>query len=159
MDTGTNNSYFVNDLPFLQNAIAQLLNQQEKSWGYFKVKKENDQFYRLSIPYYPTLWWYQKDKTCVYEAYWQERMPILDRTRTAKAAIFVRKKTKKVYSPKEGREKKQRIFDIVRRYYSNKEIQLINTMLADFIKQRIEQNVIQVSHEEMLPLAIITEEV
>ena len=159
METGTNNSYILDDLSFLQNAIAQLLNQQEKAWGYFKITKEKEEFYRLSIPYYPNLWWYQKDKTCIYEAYWQERMPIIDKARTAKAAIFVRKKSKKVYFPKQGTEKKQKIFDIVRRYHSNNEIQLINTMLANSIKERIEQNVIQVSYEEMLPLAMITEEV
>jgi len=53
MDTGTNNSYFVNDLPFLQNAIAQLLNQQEKSWGYFKVKKRTINFIVYPFPIIP----------------------------------------------------------------------------------------------------------
>ncbi len=146
-------------LPLLQAALEQLLNKQEKNWGYFQVKKENDDFYRLHLPYYTNLWLYQNEKNSIYEAYWQNTMPVRDRTRTAKAAVFVRKKTKKVYFPKEGREKKQRIFVIVRRYDSRNEGQLINEMLASSIQDKIQQSVINVSHDEIVPQTMIAEEV
>ena len=146
-------------LPLLQAALEQLLNKQEKNWGYFQVKKENDDFYRLHLPYYTSLWFYQNEKNSIYEAYWQNTMPVRDRTRTAKAAVFVRKKTKKVYFPKEGREKKQRIFVIVRRYDSRNEVQLINEMLASSIQNKIQQSVINVSQDEIVPQIMIAEEV
>jgi len=146
-------------LPLLQAALEQLLNKQEKTWGYFQVKKEKDNFYRLHLPYYTSLWLYQNEKNSIYEAYWQNTMPVRDRTSTTKAAVFVRKKTKKVYFPKEGWEKKQRIFVIVCRSDSRNEVQLINTMLANSIQDKIQQIVINVSHEEIVPQTMIAEEV
>ncbi len=145
--------------PLLQAALEQLLNKQEKTWGYFQVKKENDNFSCLHVPYYTSLWLYQNEKNSIYEAYWQNIMPVRDRTSTTKAAIFVRKKTKKVYFPKEGWEKKQRIFVIVRRYNSRNEVQLMNQMLAKSIQDKIQQNVINVSHDEIVPQTMIAEEV
>ncbi|MGF1488379.1 MAG: hypothetical protein ACFBSE_14935 [Prochloraceae cyanobacterium] len=55
--------------PCLSVALVQLLNKQEKNWGYFRIKRQ-DSYYCLSVPYFPHLVFHQNESNLIYKVYW-----------------------------------------------------------------------------------------
>ena len=145
----------------LNLAISRLIDRQEKDWGYFQVKKEEN-FYSLHIPFLPCLRLYQNTNSNIYKAYWsnpKESVPDL-KDKTQLPQIYIKKKTKKVYDPKQPRlQKKQRIFEVIHRHDSRTEIQMISKVVANVIRDDIEQNVADFSQDEIMPLVMVTEEI
>lgn len=145
----------------LNSAISRLIDRQEKDWGYFQVRKEEN-FYSLHMPFLPCLRIYQNTTSNIYKAYWsnpKESVPDL-KDKTQSPQIHIKKKTKKVYDPKQPRlQKKQRIFEVIHRYDSRKEINLISKIVADAIRNKIEQDIANFPEDEIMPLVMVTEEI
>ena len=57
----TNSSNLTNNFTSLNLAIGKLIDKQEKDWGYFQVKKE-EEFYSLHLPFLPCLRLYQRNE-------------------------------------------------------------------------------------------------
>ncbi len=55
--------------PALSVALIQLLNKQEKNWGYFRIKNQ-DAYSCLCIPYFPHLILHQNESNLIYKVYW-----------------------------------------------------------------------------------------
>jgi hypothetical protein len=144
----------IDKYPFLSIALEKLFTKQEKSYGYFKVGKE-DNLSLLKIPYLPVLKFYKNEDYYIYRAYWDEGL-----NPEKNLAVRVSKKQKKVnLSRGSNREEIQKIYEVVVKYDSRSEIHLINKMLAKLILARIEENLsLGKTIEEIKPLAMITEE-
>jgi hypothetical protein len=141
---------FVDQFPSLSLAIAKLFDKQEKDWGYFQVKKEEDRLYYLYIPSLPSLKFYQNPDKQIYRAFWGDNK---------NPAVSVKKKQRKFYDPDNPRlEKKQRIYEVVYQYDSRTEIHAIAKILADVIRDKIKESISFVSEDEVMPLVIVTEE-
>jgi hypothetical protein len=140
--------------PFLSIALEKLFTKHEKTYGYFKIGKE-DNLSVLKIPYLPALKFYKNEDYYIYKAYWDE-----DLEPEKKLAVRVSKKQKKININKgSNREEIQKIYEVIVKYDSRSEIQLINKMLAKLILSRIEENLsLGRTVEEVKPLALITEE-
>lgn len=146
------------DLICLSMAIAKLFDKQEKDWGYFRIKKEAD-FYALYLPFLPSLKLHQKPNYQIYKLYWRDYLPELN-DRTDKPNIYVKKKVKTVYEPKNSRlAKKQRIYEIVYRYENISEINLINKIITDLIREKILVSLPETPETEIMPLVLIAQEV
>lgn len=145
----------------LNSAISKLIDRQEKDWGYFQVKKEEN-FYSLHMPFLPCLRLYQNTTSNIYKAYWsnpKESVPDL-KDKAQSPQIYIKKKTKKVYDPKQPRlQKKQRIFEVIYQYDSRTEIHLISKVFANAIRNKIEQDVANFPKDEIMPLVMVTEEI
>lgn len=140
--------------PFLSIALEKLFTKHEKTYGYFKIGKE-DNLSVLKIPYLPALKFYKNEDYYIYKAYWDE-----DLEPEKKLAVRVSKKQKKINVNKgSNREEIQKIYEVIVKYDSRSEIHLINKMLAKLILDRIEDNLsLGRTVEEIKPLAMITEE-
>lgn len=140
--------------PFLSIALEKLFTKQEKAYGYFKISKE-DNLSLLKIPFLPVLKFYKNEDYYIYRAYWDEGL-----APEKKMAVRVSKKQKKVNLAKGShREEIQKIYEVVIKYDSRSEIQLINKMLAKLILARIEENLSRSKTIEAIePLAMIIEE-
>lgn len=140
--------------PFLSIALEKLFTRHEKSYGYFKIGKE-DNLSLLKLPFFPILKFYKNENYYIYRAYWDEGLEP-----EKKLAVRVSKKQKKVNLSKgSNREEVQKIYEVIIKYDSRSEIHLINKMLAKLILARIEENLsLGRTAEEIKPLAMITEE-
>ena len=157
----TNSNDLVTNFTSLNSAISKLIDKQEKDWGYFQVKKE-EEFYSLYIPFLPCLRLYQNTTSNIYKAYWSNpKEPVPDlKDRTKLPQIYIKKKTKKVYDPKQPRlQKKQKTYEVVYQYDSRKEIHLISKIVADAIRDKVEQGVSSVPQNEIMPLVMVKEEI
>ena len=157
----TNSNNLIVNFPSLNLAISRLIDKQEKDWGYFQVKKE-DEFFSLYIPFLPCLRLHHNLVSNIYKAYWSNpKEPLPDLTnKTQTPKIFIKKKTKKVYAPQQPRlQKKQRTYEVVYEYDSRTEIHLISKAVANAIRNRIEENVSDFPEDEIMPLVIITEKI
>jgi hypothetical protein len=151
MLTNNNSTDILKQFPSLTNAITLLFNRQEKSWGYFKIKKQEDLLYYLYIPYFPSLRFYQNPDNYIYKAFWADKK---------NPSVYIKKKQRKACDPKKPRlEKKQRIYEIIYQYDSHTEIHNVNKILATLIRSRIEETVSFIPEEEIKPLVLISEEV
>jgi hypothetical protein len=151
MLTDNRSKELINQFPSLSLAIAKLFERQEKDWGHFQVKKEEDGLYRLYISSFPSLKFYQNPDNHIYKAFWADNK---------EPSVYIKKKQRKVYDPDTPRlEKKQRIYEVIYQYDSRTEIHLVNKILATFIRDQIEQKVIYIPQEEVMPLVLITEEI
>lgn len=145
----------------LNLAISRLIDKQEKDWGYFQVKKEED-FYSLHMPFLPCLRLYQNTNANVYKGYWCNPKELVPDLKDKKQApqIYIKKRTKKVYDPKQPRlQKKQRIFEVIYQYDSRTEIHLMSKVVANAIRDRIEQDVDNFPQDEIMPLVMVTEDI
>ncbi|MCU0536614.1 MAG: hypothetical protein MUD14_22225 [Hydrococcus sp. Prado102] len=139
--------------PFLSIALEKLFTKQEKTYGYFKIGKE-DNLSLLKIPYLPVLKFYKNEDYYIYRAYWDEGL-----SPEKNLAVRVSKKQKKVNLSRSNREEIQKIYEVVIKYDSRSEIHFINKMLAKLILDRIEENLsLGKTVEEIKPLAMITQE-
>jgi len=142
----------------LSLAINKLFDKQEKDWGYFRIKKEED-FYSLYLPFLPSLKLYQKPNYQIYKLYWRNYIPELN-DRAEKPNIYVRKKSKNVYDKKNPKlAQKQRIYEIIYQYDSFAEINILNKILTELIREKILASLSEIPQNEMMPLVLITEEV
>ncbi|GAB4539126.1 MAG: hypothetical protein Tsb0014_29260 [Pleurocapsa sp.] len=143
-------------LPSLALTLEMLLNKQEKNWGCFQVKQEGD-FYTLYVPGVASFKLFTNPKSIGYKGYWLEnfddRLPDV-KDRSAKPDIYTRRKTKQV-EIKRKILKKQVIFEINYRYNSCSEINLLNQILTQLIRDRIESNLSFSPEEEIMPLVLI----
>lgn len=175
MQTENKTANILDNFPSLSIALVRLLEGKEKSWGYFKIIKE-DTFYRLDIPYLPIMRFYQNQDKNIYKVYWHDRTNYDDwkelsyqeyqskhySPSTKKyLGIFIRKKPRKVYvlEKKTSVEKIQRLYEIV--CYRDREsgTQIVNKVLANLIKDQMEDYLL--SHPtpgEAKPLVVIVEE-
>lgn len=148
------------NFPSLNLAINKLIEKQVKEWGYFQVKKEAE-FYSLHLPFLPCLRLYQNTTSNIYKAYWsnpQEAVPDL-KDKAQQPQIYIKKKTKQVYVPHQPRlQKKQKTYEVIYRYDSRKEILVISKVVANAIRDKIEQNVSNFPQSEIMPLVLVTEE-
>ncbi|WP_036483686.1 hypothetical protein [Myxosarcina sp. GI1] len=150
----------ISKLVLLEDAIAKLLNRQEKDWGCFQVVKEGD-FYSLYIPSLASLKLYQSSKSIVYKGYWwherEDTLPDI-KDRSEKPDIYLRKKRKEVPDKKNPRLiKQQRIFEIYYRYNSCPEVRRLNQIITRAIGDRILSSVTISPAEELVPLILISE--
>ena len=157
----TNSSDLITNFTSLNSAIGKLIDKQEKDWGYFQVIKE-EEFYSLHIPFLPCLRLYQNTTSNIYKAYWsnpKESVPDL-KDRSKPPQIYIKKKTKKVYDPQQPRlQKKQKIYEIIYQYDSRREIHLISKIVANAIRDKVEQNVSNAPQDEIMPLVMVKEEI
>ena len=157
----TNSSNLTTNFTSLNSAISKLIDKQEKDWGYFQVKKEKE-FYSLHIPFLPCLRLYQNTTTNIYKAYWsnsKDSVPDL-KDKTQPPQIYIKKKTKKVYAPQQPRlQKKQKIYEVIYQYDSRTEINRISKIVANAIRDKIEQDVSNFPQDEIMPLVLVTEEI
>jgi hypothetical protein len=149
------------EFPSLASAVDKLLNKQEKSWGYFQIKKEGD-FYSLFIPAIATLKLYQNPKSHVYKGYWRalydSELPDL-KAKSEKPDIYIKKKQKQVPSKRlTDPMKKQRILEITYRYNTCPEIQQIDRIIVEFIRDRIQESISFSPAEEIMPLILTVAE-
>ena len=156
-----NSSDLTNNFTSLNSAISKLIDKQEKDWGYFQVKKE-EEFYSLHIPFLPCLRLYQNTTSNIYKAYWsnpKEQVPDL-KDKSKLPQIYIKKKTKKVYDPQQPRlQKKQKTYEVIYRYDSRTEIHQISKIVANAIRDRIEQDVSNFPQDEIMPLVMVREEI
>ena len=141
----------------LSLAIDKLLAKQEKNWGCFQVIKEGD-FYSLLIPALPSFKLYQNPKSIVYRGYWRRNreLPSATDTKNFPPDLWIKKKQKKVTLGKKlNIVKKQRIFEIVYRNNPTFEIKLVNQLVANLLKEKIESDLINVPDDEMFPLVLV----
>ncbi|MGV2828613.1 hypothetical protein [Myxosarcina sp. GI1(2024)] len=155
------NKRSITELAALENAIAKLLNRQEKAWGYFQVAKE-DNFYALYVPYLASLKLYQSSKSIVYKGYWRPSQDIIlpdIKDRSEKPDIYLRKKRKQVPNKKKNSSliKQQRIFEIYYRFNSCPEVRRLNQIIVRAIGDRIAASVTVSPAEEIDPLVLISE--
>lgn len=145
------------ELTCLSLAINKLFDKQEKDWGYFRIKKEED-FYSLYLPYLPSLKLHQKPNYQIYKLYWRSYVPELN-DKSEKPNIYVRKKSKNVYDKKNPKlAKKQRIYEILYQYDSRAEINFINKILTELIREKIIASLSEIPENEMMPLVLIAQE-
>ncbi|MDJ0690601.1 MAG: hypothetical protein QNJ41_19090 [Xenococcaceae cyanobacterium MO_188.B32] len=157
----TSSSNLTNNFTSLNLAISKLIDKQEKDWGYFQVKKE-EEFYSLHLPFLPCLRLYQNTASNIYKAYWsnpKDSVPDL-KDKTKSPQIYIKKKTQKVYAPQQPRlQKKQKTYEVIYQYDSRTEIHLISKIVANAIRDKIEQSVSNVSQDEIMPLVMVREEI
>ena len=157
----TNSSPSTTNFTSLNSAISKLINKQEKNWGYFQVKKEEN-FFSLHIPFLPCLRLYHNQTSNIYKAYWsnpKESVPDLN-NKAQPPKIYIKKKQKKVYDPQQPRlAKKQKIYEVIYQYDSRTEINLISKIVANAIRDQIEQDVSDFPQDEIMPLVIVREEI
>ena len=157
----TNSSNLSTNFASLNSAISKLIDKQEKDWGYFQVKKEAE-FYSLHVPFLPCLRLYQNTASNIYKAYWSNaKEPVPDlKDRTKSPQIYIKKKTKKVYAPQQPRlQKKQKTYEVIYQYDSRQEIHLISKVVANAIREKIEENVSNFLQDEIMPLVMVREEI
>lgn len=154
-------------LPSLALSIDMLLNKQEKTWGYFQVIHENE-FYTLYIPAVSSLKLFSNPKSIGYKGYWRDnlddRLPEL-KDKSEKPDIYTRRKTKQVEIINKKRNsrlirgqknlKKQVIFEVNYRYSNCPEINLLNQIITQGIRDRIQSNVTFDPGTEIMPLVLI----
>ncbi len=156
----TKTSELINNLPGLVLAINKMLDQQEKDFGCFQVKKESD-FYSLYIPSFPSFKLYQNPRNHVYKGYWQTSDILPDiKDRSNKPQIYLKKKPKQVTDSKNIRlVKKQRIYEVMYQYDPSPEIRLVNQLIATCLKEKIVASISSVPANEIVPLVLITEDI
>ena len=156
----TKTSELINNLPGLLLAINKMLDQQEKDFGCFQVKKESD-FYSLYIPSFPSFKLYQNSRNHVYKGYWQTSDILPDiKDRSNKPQIHIKKKQKQVTDSKNIRlVKKQRIYEVMYQYDPSPEIRLVNQIIATCLKEKIVASISSVPANEIVPLVLITEDI
>lgn len=147
--------------PSLVSAINKLLNKQEKNWGYFQVQKEGE-FYALSIPAIASLKLYQNPKSHIYKGYWREfysfDLPDL-KAKNDRPDIYIKKKQKQVRGKRlTDPLKKQRILEVTYRYNNCPEIQQLDRILVEFIRDRIQETISFSPGEEIAPLILTVAE-
>ena len=176
----------VNKMPLLALAVSQLIEQQEKSWGCFKIRKGEDRIYRLYIPTLPVVQ-LKSSSNHIYRAFWgnNNRSSVYTRQEQKKRTSNIsesRSKSKNkdniktnnsqpiilsraTQTPAKSSQKlelltmKQNIYEIV--YYRSSpipEMNLVNQMIAGFLREKIEQSTseTQLSRDEMMPLVLMT---
>ena len=176
----------VNKMPLLAFAVSQLLEQQEKHWGCFQIKKGEDRVYRLYIPALPVLklkvssnntyraFWGDNNRSSVYTKQEQKTRTLSiselepkpkkkDRTETNnKQPIILSRSTKASAKSSQKPElvtMKQNIYEIV--YYRSSaipEINLVNQIIAGFLREKIEKvtSESELASDEMMPLVLMT---
>ncbi|MDJ0714457.1 MAG: hypothetical protein QNJ54_09580 [Prochloraceae cyanobacterium] len=146
---GTN---LIDNYPSLSIALVKLLNNQEKDWGYFQVKKE-DRYSVLSTPCLPVFRLEQNEQKQIYRGYWgRDEKPSIEIKKRQRMMFVIEKQRKK--------EKKQRIYEVLikQKPDSIEGMGLVNKCLAILIRDRIEKKVSYVAiAEEIKPIVTITE--
>jgi len=164
-----NYSTAVADLPSLALTLNILLDKQEKDWGCFQVKKEAE-FYALYIPSLLSLKLYKNPKSENYKGYWRDsrlnELPDL-KNRAEKPDIYLTNRSKQVEEIKQIKKsgliktqrtlKKQRIIDVKYRYNSCPEIHRLNQVIANLIRDRVQNSVTFTPGLEVMPLVLATE--
>ena len=159
----------LSELTSLNLALNCLLNKTEKSWGYFQVQKEDD-FYSLVIPSLPSFKLYTNPKSIGYKGYWREGqeqfLPNI-KDKNEKPDLYTRRKTKQVEVAQKSQKssvtlqskslKKQVIYEINYRYDHCPEVRHLNKIIAQFISDRIADEVTFSPTEEIMPLVLISE--
>ncbi|MDJ0533882.1 MAG: hypothetical protein QNJ70_15565 [Xenococcaceae cyanobacterium MO_207.B15] len=150
----------IRNLPGLVLAINKMLDKQEKDYGCFQIKKEED-FCSLYIPSFPSFKLYQNPRSHVYKGYWQTSDILPDiKDRNKKPQIYIKKKQKQVTNPKNIRlVKKQPIYEVIYKYDPTPEIRLVNRLIATCLKEKIEASISSVPENEIMPLVLITEDI
>ncbi|MBP0021658.1 MAG: hypothetical protein J7647_29395 [Cyanobacteria bacterium SBLK] len=140
---------FQQDSPFplLESALLNLLKREERKWGYFQVKQEN-QDYVLCIPSLPKLKISKSTRSYAYRAYWLNKK---------EPSIAVQRKERSIPDPKTKREKKQKTYEVLQYFdeRDNPQQQKINAILADLIKGEIENTLPPLEIGEMKPIVTI----
>jgi hypothetical protein len=133
--------------PLLEGALLNLLRREERTWGYFQVKQEN-QDYVLCIPSLPKLKISRSVKSYAYRAYWITKK---------EPSISVQRKERMILDPKRKKERKQKTYEILQYFdeRDNEQQQKINAILADLIKGEIESNLPPLEVGEMQPIVKI----
>ena len=140
---------FEKDSPFplLESALLNLIRREERLWGYFQVKQQQ-QDYVLCIPSLPKLKISKSTRSYGYRAYWINKK---------EPSIAVQRKERMIPNPKTKKEKKQKTYEILQYFdeRENSQQQKINSILADLIKGEIENNLPPLEIGEMQPLVTI----
>lgn len=159
----------ITELPSLALALNILLNKQEKDWGCFQVKKESE-FYALYIPSLLSLKLYKNPKSENYKGYWRDsrlnELPDL-KNKAEKPDIYLTNRSKQVEEIKQIKKsgliktqrilKKQRIIDVKYRYNSCLEIHRLYQVIANLIRDRVQNSVTFIPGLEIMPLVLATE--
>ncbi len=186
MTTKQDFQILVNKMPFLAFAVSQLLEQKEKHWGCFQIKKGEDRIYRLYIPSLPVLqlkcssnlsyraFWGNNNRSSVYTKQEQKtrtvnisesesRLKNKDSIKTNNKQPIILSRTKKISEKASQKSElvliKQNIYEIV--YYRSSpipEMNLVNQMIAGFLREKIEKITSEstVAPDEMMPLVLMT---
>lgn len=173
----------VERMPSLASAIAQLLEQKEKKWGYFQIEKAEDKIYQLSIPSLPILklkissnhtyraFWGDNNKSSVYTRHKQEQKTrTLSKTNNKslhsdRQPLIIKNSA---ISSKSSRQTpssiavRQDIYEVI--FYKNSsspEIDLINKMIAGFLREKLEKitSEFSLAPGEIMPLVLMTEKI
>jgi hypothetical protein len=167
----TNSEILRDRLPFLTIAIETIFANREKNHGYIRVSKK-DNYYLLKLPLFPILVFYKNEDRNIYKVYWAWQADrSFDREheefteKSSKPTILVRKKQRKVYDAKNPKlEKIQKIYEVVIKkelkdgYGSKDGILDINRAIANYIRDKIQENVVRELNYDIKPLAIVVEE-
>ena len=186
MTTKQDFQILVNKMPLLALAVSQLIEQQEKHWGCFQIKKGEDRIYRLYIPTLPVVqlksssnhiyraFWGTNNRSSVYTKQEQKTRTLnisepepktknkdLNKTKNKQPIILsTSTKASKKSSPKpELVTMKQNIYEIVC-YRSSPipEMNLVNQIIAGFLREKIETitSESELAPDEMMPLVLMT---
>lgn len=153
-----------NELHFLTAALKQVMNREVKNWGYFQTTKD-DEFSYLGIPSLPVLKFYQNDKSLLYRAFWEsgretgELDAIASKTWKKEPSVSIKKKQRAVHTKNRAvGEKKQRVYEIICRHDDREAVRIVDRLLANLLKTRLESLVDYVTADEVAPQIIIMTE-
>lgn len=169
----------------LSLAIEKLIEKQEKDYGCFQTAKEGEfsALYVPSLPSFK-LYQNPKSLIYRGYWRTDKQLPKPTDTKSFPPDLWIRKKQKKVeisqnftsnqtdnnikqqiYEFNSSQEnkarriktvtKKQRVYEIVYRYHPAVEVRVINQLIANFLKQKIEASITSVPEEEIFPLILI----
>ena len=179
------NQDLVSKYTSLSLAIERLLEKQEKDYGCFQTAKEGEfsALYVPSLPSFK-LYQNPKSLIYRGYWRTDKELPKPTDTKAFPPDLWIRKKQKKVAisqnltrnetdikakqqiyefkSPQiDGANrvktitKKQRVYEIVYRYHPAIEVRVVNQLVANFLKQKIEASITSVPEEEIFPLVLI----
>jgi hypothetical protein len=161
MKTEKISTNMIDNFPSLSMALVRLMEGKEKSWGYFQIAKK-DSFYHLTIPSLPILKYYQNSDNYIYRAFWLDDREARTEEKPKKApSIHIKKKQRKIFvmERKNRVEKIEKIFEIVCKHEQIEGVQIINKILANLIKDEIEERISSYKMSgEVKPRVVITEE-
>ncbi|MCU0566228.1 MAG: hypothetical protein MUF49_06485 [Oculatellaceae cyanobacterium Prado106] len=162
------------DIPLegLTLALTKLVDQQEKTWGYFQVVKNSDDEFQLVIPGFPKLSLQRGSDRYSYKATWSDKK---------EAVVYVRRKTKEItsskitavkktekltpkssakavkLSPNKSEVPKQRIYEVFYRLDGRPGFRLIQQQLAIEIRDRLQAQATSDDRDEMPPLVLLSQ--
>jgi hypothetical protein len=139
--------------PMLESTLRKLLDQTEKNWGYFQIKKR-DNAYILHLAgnneemliFTPT----PSDAAHLYRLYWYGHPD---------PSVFVETKSTKTFDKATKSYQKHKDYQVCYKRNANPAIVAVNKMLAELIKEQLTRFYAQtIGKDEKMPMVTLAEQ-